>query len=164
MEWNEGKSSCLWRERQSFGGSSKGQCVFVCFIQQRVWRAIQNIVMFIYSLLSLSTFLCILPVFFWACELRDFGCRSERNLCVFVHWCVHSYVTLIQWVCVWVWVSYELWHTHTYTTMTERLMLVASGLARVFPVSFLSQSISDQWWTMTDKKPYKQGLNYQLLN
>lgn len=144
MEWNEGKSSCF-ETRASVCDSSKGQCVFVCFIQQCVWRSIQNMVMFIYSLLSLSTFLCILPVFLWVCELRDFGCRSERNLCVFVHWCVHSYVTLIQWVCVceseWV-ISSD---THTYTTMTVRLMLVASGLARLFPVSSLSQSISDKW-------------------
>lgn len=162
MEWNEGKSSCLWRERQSFGGSSKGQCVFVCFIQQRVWRPIPNIVMFIYSLLSLSTFLCILPVFFWACELRDFGCRSERNLCVFVHWCVHSYVTLIQWVCVWVWVSYELWHTRTLQWQSVWCWLHQVLQECFLSLSCLSQSeINDGRWRT--KNP-TNGLNYQLLN
>lgn len=163
MEWNEGKSSWLWRERQSFGGSSKGQCVFVCFIQQRVWRAIQNIVMFIYSLLSLSTFLCILPVFFWACELRDFGCRSERNLCVFVHWCVHSYVTLIQWVCVWVWVSYELWHTHIHyndRAFDAGCIRSCKSVSCLFPVSVNQRSIMDD----DGQKNPTNGLNYQLLN
>lgn len=144
MEWNEGKSSCF-ETRASVCDSSKGQCVFVCFIQQCVWRSIQNMVMFIYSLLGLSTFLCILPVFLWVCELRDFGCRSERNLCVFVHWCVHSYVTLIQWVCVWV--SYKLWHTHTLQWQCVWCWLHQVLQDCFLSLSCLSQSaINDRQW------------------
>lgn len=126
--------------------------VFVCFIQQRVWRSIQNTVMFIYSLLSLSTCLCILPVFLWVCELRDFGCRSKRNLCVYVHWWVHSYNMWHSFsecvcVCVSVWVSYAIWHTHTLQWQCIWCWLHQVLQECFLSFSCLSQScINDRWW------------------
>ncbi len=158
MEWNEGKSSCLWRDRQSFGGSSKGQCVFVCFIQQRVWQAIQNNVMFIYSLLSLSTFLCILPAFFWACELRDFGCRSERNLCVFVctDACIHKWHSFSEFMCESEWVMSSDTHIHNNVRAFD-----AGCIRSCKSVSCLCP-VSVNQWSMMDPPPHKRA--EKLLN
>lgn len=131
--------------------SSKGQSVFVCFIQQRVWRSIQNTVMFIYSLLSLSTCLCILPVFLWVCELRDFGCRSKRNLCVYVHWWVHSYNmwhSFSECVCVcmcqYEWVMRSDTHIHYNDSAFDAgCIRSCKNVSCLFPVSVNHASMID---------------------
>ncbi len=158
MEWNEGKSSCLWRDRQSFGGSSKGQCVFVFYSAACVAGYTKQCHVYIFSFKPVN--FPLYPTCFllglWAEGL--WMQEREEPVCICVHWCMHSYVTFIQWVYVWVWVSYELWHAHTQQRQSVWCRLHQVLQECFLSLSCLSQSvINDGRWTPPPPPPHKRA-------
>ncbi len=80
--------------------------------------------------------------------------EREEPVCICVHWCMHSYVTFIQWVYVWVWVSYELWHAHTQQWQSVWCRLHQVLQECFLSLSCLSQSvINDGRWRTTPPPP-----------